>query len=369
MAKICHITSAHQPGDIRIFHKECSTLAAAGFDVFLVVPWKINEVKNGVTIIGAGLPDNLSRRQRLLGSAGAVWRKARSLNADIYHFHDPDLLRYAGKMTKTGAKVIYDSHEDLPRQVKSKYYIPGWMRDPLSRYLERYENKVVRRIWGVVAATPLILKRFKQVNPNTVTVCNYPLLVEFDKDVPWTSRRRQVAYLGSITRVRGIVELVQAMEHVDAQLVLAGLFSPASLRDEVKQLPGWKKVKELGFVDRGEVASILAESKVGVVTLYPQDNYRESLPIKLFEYMAAGVPVVASDFPLWKAIVEGNQCGVCANPQNAGDIAAALQKILSDDEGARIMGRNGRRAVLEMYNWHQEGEKLVKFYKKALEVV
>lgn len=67
--------------------------------------------------------------------------------------------------------------------------------------------------------------------------------------------------------------------------------------------------------------------------------------------------------------MEGNQCGVCANPQNAGDIAAALQKILSDDEGARIMGRNGRRAVLEMYNWHQEGEKLVKFYKKALEVV
>ena len=124
----------------------------------------------------------------------------------------------------------------------------------------------------------------------------------------------------------------------------------------------WKYVEFVGFVNRKEMASILARSKAGLVTLHPTVNYIDSLPVKMFEYMASGIPVISSNFELWKTIVEGSQCGICVDPKNISEITNAIKSIFNNDELSKQMGENGRRAVVEKYNWDLEKKTLFEIY-------
>jgi glycosyltransferase involved in cell wall biosynthesis len=108
---------------------------------------------------------------------------------------------------------------------------------------------------------------------------------------------------------------------------------------------------------------MLARSSVGLVTLHPRLNYVDSQPIKMFEYMAAGVPVVCSSFPLWRGIVEGHRCGICVDPMNPGEIAAAIDRLASSPGEVEEMGRRGREAVRERFNWAVEEAKLLDLYR------
>lgn len=363
--KVCHFTSAHKPDDVRIFHKECTSLAAAGFDVYLVAANCTAEIKNNVKIVCAEAPVS-GRFTRMLKTSKLVYKKALSLNADIYHFHDPELLPYALRLKRKGKKVIYDAHEDVPKQILGKYWINQYLRNIISKCFETYENYVAKKLDFIITATPFIRDRFIRVNKNTRDICNYPIIQEFIETVEWKNKKNEICYVGGITRIRGIVEVVKALEGSDVRLNLAGDYSPISLQDELKDLKGWENVNEFGFVGRKEISNILANSKVGMVTLYPQINYLDSLPIKMFEYMLAAIPVIASDFPLWKEIIEGNNCGICVNPLNPMEIAEGIKKIISDDVTSEKMGRNGRQVVLEKYNWGVEEKKLIAIYNKLL---
>ena len=110
---------------------------------------------------------------------------------------------------------------------------------------------------------------------------------------------------------------------------------------------------------------MLNQSKIGIVTLHPKENYLESLPIKMFEYMHAGIPVIASNFPLWQEILTENKCGICVDPFNLDQIAEAIKYLLNNEEDARIMGINGREAVTKKYNWENEVKKLENIYINA----
>lgn len=359
--KVCHFTSAHQPDDVRIFHKECNSLAAAGFDVYLVAANCASETKNGVKIIGAVSPAS-GRFTRMMKTARIVYQKALSLNADIYHFHDPELLPYALKLKRKGKKVIYDAHEDVPKQILGKYWINELLRKRISWAFEKYENFVAARLDYIVAATPFIRDRFKKINKNTGDVCNYPIIAELSTSAGWENKKNEVCYVGGITKIRGIVEVVNALQTADIRLNLAGGYSPKELKAELSALAGWKNVKEYGFVGREKIAEILERSKAGIVTLYPQINYLDSLPIKMFEYMLAGIPVIASDFPLWRQIIEENQCGICVDPLDSQAIAKGIQQIMNDDAAAKKMGEKGKAAVLEKFNWGAEEKKLIAIY-------
>lgn len=362
--KICHFTSAHRPYDVRIFLKECTSLANAGFEVFLVAANCTEEEKNGVKIINVPVPD-AGRIKRIINTAPRIYKKALSLNADIYHFHDPELLPYALKLIRKGKKVIYDAHEDLPRQISGKHWIPALFRKPVAAAVESYEDYVCKRLSCIITSTPAIRERFLKINSHTIDVCNYPLLNEISEMPVWSERKQEICYVGSISVIRGVRELVQAMNGLEGiRLNMAGAWSPETLKAELESYPGWEKVHEYGFVDRQGIVSILNRSKIGIVTLYPQSNYLESLPIKMFEYMLAGIPVIASDFPLWREIVMGNNCGICIDPQDPSQISQAVDRILADDEMARKMGENGRKAVLDKYSWKNEEKKLLEVYEQ-----
>jgi glycosyltransferase involved in cell wall biosynthesis len=360
--KICHLTSVHKPDDIRIFNKECSSLAVAGHEVYILAVNCKEYSKNRVNVISLNV-NYFGRLNRILKIPKLLLRKAITLNADIYHLHDPELLQILGKLKKSGKKVIYDAHEDLPRQILSKYYINKFFRKIVSWYMEGFENRHAAKADAVVGATDHIGKRFSKINANTVVINNYPIL-ENNSINQQIEKKNEICYIGGLFSTRGIIELVKSLEHLDIVLNLAGNYSPESLRDELVQLSGWNKVKEWGFVGKEKVMEIYQQSKIGMVTLHPTPAYIESLPVKLFEYMNAGIPVIASDFPLWKEIVYGNDCGICVDPLHPEEIAKAINELLNDTERSRQMGINGRDAVIEKYNWAVEEKKLISLYQQ-----
>jgi glycosyltransferase involved in cell wall biosynthesis len=363
--KVCHVTSAHKDGDVRIFHKECVSLTEAGFDVYHLVPNSTTRIEKGVQIIS--FPFEISSRfKRMFFLVKEIYKRALEIDADVYHLHDPELLRIALKLQNHGKKVIYDAHEDVPRDILSKPYIPFFLRKIISRRFEKYENRITSNIFGVIAATPFIRDRFLKINKNTIDVNNYPVI---DKNQIITAYENKetdaICYLGVIVTMRGINELVSAIENVNCQLLLGGNFGEDGLQAKLEKMPGWRKVKYLGFLNRSQVQEVYNQSKIGIVTLHPTINYLDSLPVKMFEYMAAGLPVIASDFPLWKRIIEDNDCGVCVDPLNPLQLGTVINELLNDKDRSAKMGLNGRKLVLEKYNWEIERKKLIDFYSKT----
>jgi glycosyltransferase involved in cell wall biosynthesis len=359
-----HLTSAHPRYDTRIFLKQCRSLAAAGHAVALVVAdGKGNEEKEGVSFFDVGV--SKGRLNRILRTTDRVYQQAKSMDADIYHLHDPELIPAGLKLQKLGKKVIFDAHEDVPSQLLGKPYLNKPAKIVLSRTFGLYEAWACKRLDAIVAATPFIRDKFLSINKRSVDVNNYPMLGEFaSSEFDWSQKEPQVCYVGGIAAIRGIREIVNAMQHVKSgvRLQLGGTFSEKAVETEVKSYAGWQRVDELGWLGREGVAATLNRSVAGLVTLHPVINYLDALPVKMFEYMSAGVPVIASDFPLWRGIIEGSDCGICVDPLDPQAIAKAIDFLVSNPERAEEMGRNGKKAVLELYNWGTEETKLLDLY-------
>lgn len=362
--KVCHLTSVHKRDDIRVFVKMSSALTQRGIDIVLVVADGLgDEDRSGVKIIDVGRIKG--RLGRILFSPKRILKRALEIEADVFQMHDPELLSIALALQKKGKCVVFDSHEDAPKQLLAKPYLSSWVLRLLSIFLSRYQERVFRRLNGLVFATPGIARAYSSLNRNSVVVNNYPILKELLIDVSWESRGDELCYLGGVTEKRGIKPMLESLGLIrnEVKLNLAGRFSEPDLERACRSRQEWKLVVDHGFVDRDGVKGILARSRVGLVTLLPTPNHMESQPIKMFEYMAAGVPVVASNFPLWREIVEGNDCGLCVDPTDPVAIAAAVDYLIDNPERASQMGRNGQKAVMSNYSWETEENCLIRFYE------
>lgn len=369
MTKVVHFTSVHKRYDVRIFLKECVSLAQAGHEVYLVVADGLgDEVKSGVSIVDAGRPHS-SRMKRMLYTAKRVFSKAVGVGADVYHFHDPELLPFALKIKKKRprAKVFFDSHENYAHDIEDKSYIPALVRPIVAAVYRSYERYAVGKLDAVIAATPAIRKHFQDLGVYSIDINNFPFENEFSKPAAVEEKMYDVAYIGAISRVRGVRFLVDASAvQPKKKIIMAGTIESNQFENELRGRPGWSNVEYIGQVDRSKIQEVLSSSRVAAVTFLPAANHVESQPNKMFEYMSGGIPVVASDFPLWKEIVEGNGCGICVDPRSPMQISSAIDKIAGDKEMARKMGENGRNAVLKKYNWRKESEKLLCFYDEFL---
>jgi len=362
--RICHLTSVHIPFDTRIFHRECRTLAEAGHEVHLIARHERDETVDGIRI--HSIPSYDSKIKRMLFAVRAVYRKAIEGTYDVYHFHDPELIPVGVLLKLRGRKVVYDVHEDYPVYFRYKEAFPRPLRKPLAWSIGKIERAAARMFDAIVAATPTIYERFSALNRKTCLVHNFPSRAAIGRENPGP-RENAVVYVGSLTLDRGIEEMIEAVNIARAKLpvrlLLAGDFGSKREEEYVKGLPGFSCVDFHGHTSRDETMRLFSRAKIGMVVCRPQDNYRFAYPTKLFEYMAAGLPVIASDFALWREIIDEAGCGLTVDPTSPVEIADAVAAILGDPAEARAMGERGKQAVLEKYNWEKEKEKLLGLYR------
>lgn len=364
--RVVHITSAHPPFDTRVFHKECRTLADAGHDVTLVVPGGPDDVVEGVRLVGIDPPR--SRWERMTTVQRDLWRAVKRLDPDVVHFHDPDLLVLGCLLARRGRSVIYDSHEDVERQLRGRTWLPGRLRSPAAWLVRRVENHAVRTFRAVISAEPGGLGRFP--SSKRALVQNYPLrseLARHENGEGNPDSTSVVFYVGDIVRARGACEMVDAIallpDDLDVRLVLAGRINEPGLADELAGRPGWRRTEFVGFVDREELQTLLRRAAVGLVLMHPTEQYREATqPVKLFEYLGAGVPVVASDFDNWRPFVEEIDAGLMVDPTDVVAIAGAVEELVRDAARAAEMGQRGRTAVLDRWTWDSEATELLDVY-------
>ncbi len=366
-ARVRHLTSVHPIGDNRIFYRECKSLAEAGYDVALVVGHPPTAPVAGVPVIGVGRPRN--RVDRATRIVWKVFRTALQERAQVYHLHDAELLWIGLRLKLAGRRVVYDVHEDTPKQIMNKFWIPWWAKRLLSTGTALMERLAAATFDGIVAATPFIADRFPA--DKTAVVQNFPQLsaARDRPEVHTDDRRYAFAYTGGLAAVQGLREIVATAELLPPDLgdaVVAGWFYDDALEREIRAAEGWKRIRFLGRVTPTEVLDAIVSARCGIVIDHPISNYLESYSTKMFEYMACGVPVVCSDFPFWVRLVTDAECGVTVNPMDPQAAVKAVEALCRDPEEARRLGENGRRAIRERYNWENEFAKLDDLYRRLM---
>ncbi len=362
--RVCHVTSVHKPTDGRIFERECTSLAKV-YDVTLIAPNVDDYEKNGVHVKGVSLPISRIRRQRCLG---AVYNKMLEVDADVYHFHDPELMTLGSKIKKRGKKVVFDSHEDVPAQILNKTYIPtSLLRKAVSLFYENYERKVLKRFDAVVSVTPEIVDRLKRINPNTYMLTNYPIYEEKEDNRTW---ERKICFAGLIAPNWNLSTVLEVIDELDVQFELAGSASELYL-DRLKSFKGWNKVNYHGVIKHQEVLELLRSCTVGLaLESYNNPNAggkKGSIGVtKVYEYMQEGIPVIATDLDNWVPIVEGTGSGYSIDPTNKDILKEKIVNLLNNKDEAKRMGDNGRKAVKEKYCWQTQEKTLFEMYEKVL---
>jgi len=363
---VVHATTAHPASDARIAVRECGSLVKAGYDVRLVAQGPVSQHPRAHDIPVVLLPRRSGRARRALNGTADVLRAVRRFRPDLVHVHDPELIPLVLLLRAFGTATVYDAHEDLAAQVVSKPWIPRTMRPTVALASRALVKVVGAAASSVVAATPHIAESFPA--RKTVVVRNYPSLVDGDGSAsPEPFRREKVAvYVGAVTEDRGSVVLARAAELLpEGAIVMAGPIADEHSRRLARE-PGWSRINYLGQLDHADVLALERSAVVGLVTLKATPAYVDSLPTKLFEYMAAGLSIVASDFGTWSEVVRESGCGILVDPVDPQAVASAIARLLADPLEALAMGESGRRAAVARFSWESEGATLVGLYDSLL---
>lgn len=364
--KITHVSCAHPWTDNRVHLREAATAAAAGFDTTLIaIENDLETPDTGVRVVL--LP---ARRRLSRFTAGAVEavRAALRTKADLYQLHDPELIWAIPLLRARGAKVIYDSHEDMPSDMADKGYIPRPLQ-PLFQALAHLIVAVSRLSTHVIAATERISLRYRRVT----VIHNYPRLGDAErKPLAWDERQDAAVYVGQVAVERGALPMLKAVSRPgfpdSASLTIAGSIVPEALEREMRQQPEWSRVDYRGVVPPQEARDLIREGRVGLVLFARSTANVDALPTKMFEYMAEGTPVIASDFPLWRSILEDADCGLLVDQTSPESIASAVGAYYADPELWARHSLNARKASEQTLNWAPEGRRLVELYDTLLGV-
>lgn len=370
MPAVVILTSVHQPFDPRIFHKQARALAAAGYRVTLLAPHDRDERRAGVRVRGLPWPRSRAGRPllwlRLLG-------RALRLRADVYHLHDPELLPLGLLLAAlTGRPVVYDAHEYYRDEIATRRWLPRLLRRPAAEAVHVLETLAARYLAAVVAVNEHMAAGFRARGARrVVAVHNYPPLALFPRR-PRAERPAPIAvYTGLLTRERGLEIVWRAGRRLrallpSAEVRVVGRVDWAGVDPAVPRAPErWREeaaTRLCGTVPAEAVADVLAGAAVGWIPFQPTPNNARALPLKLLEYMAAGLPVVASDVGVLAAIVRREGCGLVVPPDDPEAHARALARLLIDADEARRLGGRGRRAVAARYTWEAEAKRLLELY-------
>lgn len=365
--KICHITTVHPVYDGRIFYKECCSIAKNGYETYLIATSPEDEKISGVNIRSIKKESGL--KGRLYSTLHNAYKKAIEIDADLYHLHDPELLLIALWLKKKGKKVVFDSHEFVGEQILTKKYIPIKMRKLTSVLYRMIEAYVCKRIDGVIEVCTIDGKDyFEKRCKRREFITNAPIISKYiDDNSPDPRDMRRICHIGSLTYDRGISYLAEAVSLLQCKLVLAGQFESDNFKDEIFRICG-NKLDYKGVVPLSEIQTLLQKCGIGVCTLLDKGQYKhiDILPSKIYDYMLAGLPVIMSNFPYLRKFNEKYKIGLCVNPENPTEIAAAIEYLFSHSKESAQMGINGRNLVLKELNWSVQEDRLLDFYATVI---
>lgn len=365
--KAVHLTSVHYRYDTRIFLKECCSLSSGGNDVSLIVAdGQGDEVRDGIRIYDVGSSRN--RFWRILVSSFKVVRRAGRLRAGIYHLHDPELLLYVYLLRLKGRKVIFDMHENLPKQILSKIYLRPPFNRLLSAGVSLFQRVVLKSI-PVVFAEESYSQDFRGVKKST-TVLNFPVLSKITSIKAKPSLVFTIGYMGEISQERGANLILDIVRQLRSEGENIHVLFVGPVREEVSESTVYTLATQerwatfTGRVTPEEAWDKISGCSAGAAVLYPSPNFIDSYPTKLFEYMALGLPVIVSDFPINRKIVEASGCGMLVNPGNDAEVTRAIRFLYENRSESENMGRKGRNFVTEHFNWDAEFQKLLSLYNE-----
>jgi len=366
--RVVHITTVHHPTDPRIYHKECLSLKQAGFDVYLVA--KDDKQTDEKPIKHVRLKSYKSRLKRMIFGTIDAYKKAKRLRADIYHFHDPELMIVGWLLKKKSNVVIYDIHEDYVTSILQKQYVNRWLRLFLAKLYKILEKLLTRRMELCLAE-----KYYYDIYKRGVCVLNYPLMNDITLNNRHDNRsfEQKVLYTGNVTEDRGALihaRLPLIDEHISVHFIGK---CDSQLADQMKQIAANAKDRITiegvdRFVEKEDIEKAYINHRwlAGIAIFPPTDHYMKKELTKFFEYMNAGLPIICSNFPVWKSFVETYECGIAVDPYDETDIKRAIDYLRDHPEEARRMGKNGKRAVSEKLNWQVEERKLINWYNELL---
>jgi glycosyltransferase involved in cell wall biosynthesis len=373
--KVCHLSTVHQLLDARVFYKECTPLAKAGYDVRLICPCGRDGVIDQVKVIPS---HRWNRRIPRILFSPLILIPALKQKADIYHLHAVELIP-SGLVLKLilGKKVVCDVHEDYPAMMLEKKWIPRPLRKVVSGAVEQAESISARVLDGVVTADPFVLERFDHVpDRRKIVFYNYPPLDQFAQTVArGLSKPYDVVCVGGMSERSGVFVLlkaIQSLAHSGMRLkaLLAGYFddeaSKEKLQADVRELRLTEQVHVSDRIPHSDVPRVMSQGRVGVVALQPIPKFLKNIPTKLFEYWACGLPAVASDLPPVRLFFKDGEYGLLVNPTEPEAFASAIRWLLTHPEEAVAMGEKAQRAVFEGWNSEAQLGKLTHFYDQVL---
>lgn len=363
--RIAHVTTAHPYLDNRIYRKECVALAAAGFDVQLVAVAPRDEVIEGVGLVA--LPKRRGRGGRMLIGPVDAWRALRRVNPKMIHVHDPELIPMAIVWRFLHRRpAVFDAHEDLAKQVMGKTYIPAPLRRPVAWLAGLLERAADSLLDGIVAATPAINRKYH--NSAVALVQNFPWLEDFPDPAPpaQSDGGLTLGYVGGISKERGGLEMLRVVRQSPhaPQLVLAGAASAQMQNEMASDTSG--RIRYLGLLNADRVPDVIAGTDAGLVLFHPLPNHLECQPTKLFEYMAAGKPFIASDFQAWKQLLAEFDCGYFIDPEDPAALAAVISQLSIDPAEGRARGARGRQAVMANFTFEIDSVRLIELTRELV---
>jgi len=366
--KVCHVISGYYRNDPRIFQRQCKSLKEAGFLVSILTNDDFpDENLEGTPIYATG--NYWSNRIRvLLLAKNQFFKRALEIDADIYQMHSPELLSLGLALKKVGKMVVYDAHEDLPRHIIEKDWLPRIVRKPLSLIVEKYMNHILRRYHAIISPHSHVVDTLKEINPNTILITNFAKVLP-SNDISlneYLQRHKIICYSGTVYLHSNQVSIFDALnEFTDVTYSIAGYFAPEYL-ELLSKHPSFNKLSYIGRINWADLSEFYKKARIGIVVIDYKMNLggkRGTYAVnKIFEYMEAALPIICSDYELWKEIVDEFKCGFYVEPGNVVQIREAIAYLINNPEKAYQMGQNGRKAILEEYNWANEEKKYVKLF-------
>ena len=370
--RICHVTTVHPAEDVRVFYRECCTLVRAGYDVHLIAAGAKEEIRGGVHL--HEMRSFRGRFRRMLWASCVSLIRALRIRADIYHYHDPELI-WVGFLLRWvfRKKVIFDIHESVPNQILSKTYLAVWCRPKVARLYQLVERFFIKG-QALIVANRNVIENYPS---RAYLVQNYPVIDAEIKRLVEHSRKSDPAllvYVGGVSKIRGAEVYLQlaaglAKRGCDFQMKIIGPCDEQSggqMIDFIQEEDLANRVELIGRMDWHRAMEYVAQARIGMCLLLPVPNYTTCLATKIIEYMMLGTAVLASNFDCWKPYVTGERTGCMVDPTDIEQVVSVCEQMLNDYQELDAMGRRGAEAVQARYNWGFESEKLLECYAGLL---